>query len=85
MRILYYAGDVDIATVPFAETQRCLETMNRPITEAWRPYVINREVAGYVEVYDTYTFATIKGAGHEAPVSFNPNFIFLVTITNPCQ
>ena len=70
MRILYYAGDVDIATVPFAQTQRCLETMNRPIVNEWRPYIINKEVAGYVEVYDTYTFATIKGAGHEAPVSY---------------
>jgi len=67
MRILYYAGDVDIATVPFAETQRCLETMSRPITQKWRPWTINLEVAGYVEVYDTYTFATMKGAGHEAP------------------
>jgi len=67
MRIMYYAGDVDIATVPFAQTQRCLETMNRPIVDAWRPYTVNKEVAGYVEVYDTYTFATIKGAGHEAP------------------
>ena len=61
MRILYYSGDVDIATVPFAQTQRCLETMNRPITKEWRPYVINKEVVGYVEEYDTYTFATIKG------------------------
>ena len=69
MRILYYSGDVDLATVPFAETQRCLATMNRPVTKHWRPYVINKEVVGYVEEYDTYTYATVKGAGHEAPVS----------------
>ena len=78
MRILYYSGDVDLATVPFAQTQRCLATMKRPITKHWRPYVINKEVVGYVEEYDTYTYATIKGAGHEAPVcalltlTFNP-------------
>ena len=70
MRIHYYSGDVDIATVPFPQTQRCLETMNRPIVEEWRPYIINKEVAGYTETFDTYTFSTIKGAGHEAPVSF---------------
>jgi len=67
MRILYYSGDVDLATVPFAETQRCLETMNRPITSKWKPWTINNEVAGYIEIYDTYTYATLKGAGHEAP------------------
>jgi len=80
MRILYYAGDVDIATVPFAQTQRCLETMSRPILEEWRPYTINKEVAGYVEVYDTYTFATIKGAGHEAP-QFQPAAGYLLFTT----
>ena len=76
MRILYYSGDCDFATVPFPQTQRCLETLNRPITSAWRPYSINKEVAGYVEIYDTYTFATIKGAGHEAPVCFFSLFFY---------
>jgi hypothetical protein len=80
MRIMYYAGDIDLATVPFAETQRCLATMNRPITKHWRPYVINKEVVGYVEEYDTYTFATIKGAGHEAP-QFQPAAAYLLFST----
>jgi len=41
-----------------------------------RPYNLpnNVEVAGYVEAYDQFTFATIKGAGHEV----NP-FLFLFT------
>lgn len=77
MRILYYAGDIDIATVPFAGTQRCLETMSRPITSKWRPWLVGKEVAGYVEVYDTYTFATLKGAGHEAP-AFQPASAYLL-------
>ena len=65
VRIMYYAGDIDVATVPFPGTQQCLETLKRPITEEWRPWVINGEVAGDVEAYDKYTFATLKGAGHE--------------------
>jgi len=77
MKVWYYSGDLDIATVPFAQTQRCLATLNAKITEAWRPYTINKEVAGYVEVYDTYTYLTIKGAGHEAP-EFQPAAGFLV-------
>jgi len=80
MRILYYSGDIDLATVPFASTQRCLETMNRPIVEEWRPYTINKEVVGYVETYDTYTYATIKGAGHEAP-QFQPAASYLLFTT----
>mmetsp|Transcript_20728 Transcript_20728/g.30833 ORF Transcript_20728/g.30833 Transcript_20728/m.30833 type:complete len:492 (-) Transcript_20728:60-1535(-) len=67
LRILYYSGDIDIATVPFGQTFRCLETMKRPIIKSWRPYLVNSEIGGYVEVYDTYTLATIKGAPHEAP------------------
>jgi len=77
MKVWYYSGDLDIATVPFAQTQRCLETMNRKITAQWRPWTINKEVAGYVEVYDTYTYLTIKGAGHEAP-EFQPAAAYLM-------
>jgi len=80
MRILYYSGDVDLATVPFAQTQRCLATMNRPVVSEWRPYVLNKEVVGYIEEYDTYTFATIKGAGHEAP-QYQPAAAYLMFST----
>jgi hypothetical protein len=105
---------VDIATVPFAYTQYCLNGLNRPIVKrwkyVWRPFVgalVNcasaaqlleeclekpgsavvsdhpcmcvcdcyvhrpwyapgvQAVAGYTEVFDRYTFVTIRGAGHE--------------------
>eukprot|EP01087_Luapelamoeba_hula_P011622 TRINITY_DN3174_c1_g1_i3.p1 TRINITY_DN3174_c1_g1~~TRINITY_DN3174_c1_g1_i3.p1 ORF type:complete len:463 (+),score=51.42 TRINITY_DN3174_c1_g1_i3:205-1593(+) len=74
LQMLYYSGDVDIATVPHAYTQFCLATLNRPITKKWRPYYIpgnQQNTAGYVEVTDKYTFATVIGAGHEAPM-FQP-------------
>jgi len=80
MRVQYYSGDLDIATVPFGQTQRCLETLNRPITHAWRPWTINKEVAGYVEEYDTYTWVTVKGAGHEAP-EYQPASCYLMFTT----
>lgn len=65
--ILVYSGDVDILTVPFAHTQPCLFQLNRPNKQVWGPWYVNGATAGYVEYFDTYTYATIKGAGHEAP------------------
>jgi len=76
-RVLYYSGDIDIATVPFANTQRCLETLQASIVKKWRPWVINKEVSGYVEIYPTYTYATLKGAGHEAP-AYQPASAYLL-------
>src|SRR5262249_37051700 len=33
----------------------------------WGPWYVNHATAGYWEQYTKYSFATIKGAGHEAP------------------
>ena len=33
----------------------------------------NDITAGYVEVYDKYTYCTVRGAGHEAP-QYQPHF-----------
>eukprot|EP01101_Sappina_pedata_P004454 TRINITY_DN18_c0_g1_i1.p2 TRINITY_DN18_c0_g1~~TRINITY_DN18_c0_g1_i1.p2 ORF type:complete len:492 (+),score=224.66 TRINITY_DN18_c0_g1_i1:78-1553(+) len=65
--ILVYSGDIDIATVPFGLTQPCLFSMGRSQVSSWQPWTVNGWTAGYVEVFDTFTYATIKGAGHEAP------------------
>ncbi len=61
------AGDVDIATVPFGFTMPCLGELNAQNTRVWGPWFVNGQTAGYWEQFDLYTFATIKGAGHEAP------------------
>jgi hypothetical protein len=67
LNILVYSGDVDIATVPFAITQRCLHDLDRSTVQHWQPWYVNGATAGYWEVKNGYTFATVKGAGHEAP------------------
>ena len=68
LSVLVYAGDVDIATVPFAQNQACLAELNRKNMQPWAPWFVNGATAGYVEYFDSYTFATVKGAGHEAPL-----------------
>jgi len=67
IKILVYSGDVDILTVPFAFTQPCIARLGGVVTVPWQPWFVNGATAGYVEVYDKYTYATIKGGGHETP------------------
>jgi len=67
VKILVYSGDLDILTVPFAFTQPCIAQMSGKIVSPWQPWFVNGATAGYVEVYDKYTYATVKGAGHETP------------------
>jgi len=68
--ILVYSGDVDIATVPFAFNQACLGQLTPVVrsVQPWAPWFVNGATAGYVEYFDKYVFATLKGAGHEAPL-----------------
>jgi len=67
-KILIYSGDLDILTVPFPFTQPCIAKLSGTKVSQWQPWFVNGATAGYVEVYDKYTFATLKGAGHEAPL-----------------
>ena len=85
LHILIYSGDVDIATVPHAKTQVCVESLQRPVVDSWKPWTVpgptlpahqnSNVTAGYVEVYDRLTFATVKGAGHEVP-TYQPVFAY---------
>jgi len=68
LKILIYSGDVDIATVPHPYTQLCLSQLNQTQIKSWSPWEVNDQTAGYFEVYNSYTYATIKGGGHEAPM-----------------
>jgi serine carboxypeptidase-like clade 2 len=67
LKILVYSGDVDVDTVPFPVTQKCLADLDRPLVQHWQPWYVNGATAGYWEVTDKFTYATVKGAGHEAP------------------
>jgi len=68
VKILVYSGDLDILTVPMGYTLPCLSQISPNIVSNWQPWFVNGVTAGYVEKYDTFTYATLKGAGHEAPL-----------------
>jgi len=67
VKVLIYAGDVDMATVPAPQTQLCLAELKGTLKTEWSPWFINGATAGYVEYYTQYSFATVKGAGHTVP------------------
>lgn len=66
-RSLIYSGDHDFI-IPFLSTQSWIHSLNYSIIDDWRPWIVQRQVAGYTRTYkNKMTFATVKGAGHTAP------------------
>ncbi|WVZ03919.1 hypothetical protein V8G54_024725 [Vigna mungo] len=58
--------------VPFLSTRYGLQELQLNVTKEWRAWFEGREVGGWVEEYvGGLNFATIRGAGHQAPI-FKP-------------
>jgi len=64
--MMFYSGDTDGA-VPTYGSKQWIKKLNRPVVEAWRPWLTNGEVSGYTERYQGLDFVTVKGVGHMAP------------------
>ncbi|CAL9233551.1 unnamed protein product [Arabidopsis halleri] len=59
-RSLIYSGDHDME-VPFLATEAWIRSLNYPIIDDWRPWIINNQIAGYTMTYaNKMTYATIK-------------------------
>lgn len=70
-RMLKFSGDTDGA-VPLTGTRNWIDSMNREIFEAWRPYWVpdsntTKHLGGFLEEYDGLTLGTVHGAGHMCP------------------
>ncbi|XP_041019111.1 serine carboxypeptidase-like 13 [Juglans microcarpa x Juglans regia] len=70
LRALIYSGDHDLS-VTHIGTQNWIRYLNLTISEVWRAWYVDGQVAGYTEKFlnDDYNliYATVKGAGHVAP------------------
>ena len=65
-RLMFYSGDTDGAVSTYG-SKEWIKELNWGVKEAWRPWYVNGQVAGYVEAYDGLDFVTVKGVGHMAP------------------
>lgn len=64
--IMVVSGDAD-AAVPFMGTEHWIGCLKRPITNDFRPWLLNQDIAGMVADYDRFSFVTVKGCGHTIP------------------
>lgn len=70
--MLVFSGDGDATTCPFSGTQVAIDALSElpgaSITSNWTAWAVNGQKAGYIERHGTaFSFATVRGAGHEAP------------------
>uniref|UniRef100_A0A0A9FGJ0 Scpl5 n=1 Tax=Arundo donax TaxID=35708 RepID=A0A0A9FGJ0_ARUDO len=64
---LIYSGDHDSAC-SFFGTRAWIRALNLSVTDDWRPWHVDGQVAGFTTSYSSnLTYATVKGAGHTAP------------------
>ncbi|XP_059460990.1 serine carboxypeptidase-like 13 [Corylus avellana] len=70
LRALVYSGDHDMS-IPHIGTQNWIRFLNLTISDVWRAWYVDGQVAGYTEKFSngdyTLIYATVKGAGHVAP------------------
>jgi carboxypeptidase C (cathepsin A) len=81
IRVLIYNGDADIV-VPFNGNQLWIESLGLEEISPWRQwraYDDKNNIAGYTVKYKGLTFCTIKGAGHEVPVSKPKESLYMLT------
>jgi len=78
-RMLHFSGDTDGA-VPTLGTQNWIASLNWNVEEKWRAYLVDNQVAGYLESYEGgFTFASVHGAGHMAPQFKPPETYHLIS------
>lgn len=75
---MFYSGDVDGA-VPTYGTLQWINQLNWNVTEEWRPYFLNDQVAGFTEAYDGLTLITVHGAGHMVPQDKRPEAYYAIS------
>ncbi|KAJ8505497.1 hypothetical protein OPV22_006383 [Ensete ventricosum] len=67
LRVWLFSGDTD-SVVPVTATRFAISHLGLKTKIPWYPWYSRRQVAGWTEVYEGMTFASVRGAGHEVPL-----------------
>ncbi|CAL9158980.1 unnamed protein product [Musa hybrid cultivar] len=67
LRVWMFSGDTD-SVVPVTATRFAISHLGLKTKIPWYPWYSRRQVAGWTEVYEGMTFASVRGAGHEVPL-----------------
>ena len=81
-RVLIFNGDVD-ACVPVTDNEAWTSNMGFEVSEPWRAWEVDEQVAGYVTSYKTegegsFQFITVKGAGTLTPRSSTASSLLML-------
>jgi hypothetical protein len=79
LKVLVFSGDVDVSTCPFSGTQVAIDALSQlaggELVANWTSWAVAGisgigagQTGGYLETHKAFSFATVKAAGHEAPV-----------------
>ncbi|GAV67698.1 Peptidase_S10 domain-containing protein [Cephalotus follicularis] len=70
IRIWVYSGDTD-AILPLTATRYSIDALKLENNISWYAWVShhNNRVGGWTQVYNGLTYVTVRGAGHEVPLS----------------
>mmetsp|Transcript_54550 Transcript_54550/g.62537 ORF Transcript_54550/g.62537 Transcript_54550/m.62537 type:complete len:455 (+) Transcript_54550:69-1433(+) len=80
-KILKYSGDAD-SVVSFVGTEKWIESLELGVSESWRQWSIEsdpNQPAGFIQVYNGLTYATIRNAGHMVPQNKGPQMSHLIS------
>ncbi|MBA0750706.1 hypothetical protein Gogos_002098 [Gossypium gossypioides] len=69
IRIWIFSGDTD-AVLPLTATRYSINALSLPTNISWYAWIDDQaQVGGWSEVYKGLTYATVRGAGHEVPLT----------------
>ncbi|KAL2482075.1 Serine carboxypeptidase-like 27 [Forsythia ovata] len=68
IRIWVFSGDTD-AVLPLTATRYSIEALNLKTNSSWYAWYDNHKVGGWSQVYEGLTYVTVRGAGHEVPLT----------------
>ncbi|KAL2896621.1 Serine carboxypeptidase-like 28 [Bienertia sinuspersici] len=68
VQIWVFSGDTD-AVLPLTSTRYSINALNLSTITEWYPWYDSGKVGGWSQVYDGLTYLTVRGAGHEVPLT----------------